>query len=137
MAGVTAKKDGDAETLERNRKNEWQARLYKANGRDVHELAGGETVKARIWDKVDESTPFLTLASGTPSANGSTLTITDSGDEDNDEPAIVTITITMADAQLVTVPGDGEERELEITTVLDDEEAVVKRVPLNIAGSPD
>lgn len=137
MAGVKATKGGDAETLERNRENKWTARLYKANGRDVHALVTNEFVKARIWDGVDESTPFVTLSSEADTGNGSTLVIDDRGDENNDEPAIVTITVTAADAALVTIPGDGEERKLEITTVLDDEETVVKRVALNVEGSPD
>jgi hypothetical protein len=137
MAGVQAKKGGDAETLERNRENKWTVRIFKANGRDEHALVTNEFVKARIWDGVDESTPFLTLSSEEDTANGSTLVIDDRGDEDNDEPAIVRITITKVDAALVTMPGDGEVRKLEITTVLDDEETVVKRVPLNVEGSPD
>lgn len=133
---MPASKHGQAERLERNRENKWTARLYKANGLDVHALAGGETVKCRIWDAVDESTPFLEMSSVGATSNGSTIVIDDAGSEDDDESAIVTITVKMADAQLVTIPGDGEKRQLEITTVLAGEETVVKRVSLNVDGSP-
>jgi len=83
----------------RGRTNVFAGQLYKSDGLSPIGLAASDRLRFKVGS-TDAGTPAVDLVSGSVTANGSTVTITDRGNDAS--PAQYTLEIAEADAALLS-----------------------------------
>lgn len=72
--------------------------IYESNGTTAVAITGSDKVRFKLARKAGD-TPLLDLVSGTVTANGSTVNITDLGDAGADEPASGNVRLGQEDTE--------------------------------------